>query len=99
MKMYRKAFRRDTPFKNQELSLGLIVLSSLTTHKATKAIEKVYLVCHILELMHIRIPEPEYNKSALKSYEETTGCWIRSRESLATLLIAARPSGNGEGPL
>lgn len=96
--MYRKAFRRDTPFKNQELSLGLIVLSSLTTHKATKAIDKVYCVYHILELMHIRIPELDYNKSALEAYEETTGSWIRSRESLAILLIAARPSGNGEEP-
>ncbi|ETS82824.1 hypothetical protein PFICI_04700 [Pestalotiopsis fici W106-1] len=101
MKWYHKVFDRSGPSRiGRELNKGLElkVLSSLMVHKATEAIDKVYSVYRILELMYIKIPEPDYNKSALEAYKETTRCWIRSRQDLAILLIAARPTSHGEGP-
>jgi hypothetical protein len=68
----------------------LSLLASIGLHKCTVPSDRVFGMYGILQAIGISVPDPDYTKSVLEVFEEATRCYMRSRKSLTSLVLAIR---------
>lgn len=83
--------KKDFDVNSEYHVAELEFLASLMRHQSTIPLDKIFSIFPLGRRLGIEMPEPDYNKTTPRAYEEFTRAWIRSRRKLSILALAERP--------